>query len=1099
MTFTPETKEEYSAKIPALQVLCALGWEYINPAECMEKRSSNREVILLDQLISALKKRRFEWNGEKHALSPNAIEQIIREIRSPGLNEGLMTANERIYDKLTLGITITEFIDGKRVQPTISILDWDNPENNLFHVTEEFEVLNTSGVYSRIPDIVCFVNGIPMVVIEAKRPESGNPNKSMVDEGISQNIRNQKNDEIPALFAYAQLLLSISNTQGRYATTKTPAKFWSAWREEELGEAVFKKVKNMPLKDAQKENIFKNRPYKMVKYFETLWSNEVLPTDQDRLLISLLSKERLLEIVRFFILFDDKVGKIVARYQQVFGIKSMLSRVNQHNKHGAREGGVIWHTTGSGKSFTMVFLSKAMILHSSLTDCRIIVVTDRVDLEKQLSRVFLSSGAFGSAIATQKEGSKAKVKSGKDLAIRIGKGTDRIIFTIIDKFSTASKLKDCYNPSDNIIVLVDEGHRSTGGETFERMRKSLPNASYIAFTGTPLLKNDKTQNKFGPIIHSYTMQRAVEDGTVTPLVYEERKPELSVTSKAIDNWFEKLTSKLSDKQKADLKRKFANKGAVYSSENRIELIAYDIASHFCDHIKDLGMGLKAQLATDSKLSAIRYKKYLDETGLLSSAVIISPPDTREGHSDVDETTLPAIQQWFKDTVGNVSNAQQYERDTIESFSTDGMPDILIVVDKLLTGFDEPKNTVLYIDKPLKEHNLLQAIARVNRLHEAKEYGLLIDYRGILKELDTTLKQYQDLQEKTQSGYDIDDIDGLYFQVSTEYKRLPSLHEKIWNVFKDVQNKQDLEQYRQILMPKFEDDDDDDGNSFDIRQKIREDFYQALTEYGLCLKLALSSRSFYEDGSFSERDIKEYKTDLRFFTNLRKICKQDAQETVDYSMYEEQIRRLVDKHVVGESIKESDERYLINELGQIEDPKKWSKEKTKNETDIIRTRVKKTIEQELGDDPYAQKILSDLLKEAIQEAEKMFDHPYKAYALFKEFEEKVANRDVDGIPDELKEHRAAKAYYGTFRVILGDDFFEKIKIEEQQKLVGEALAVDEVVKTAIAEHSLNSQTIEAEIKKGLLPRLFGLIGLDKAKDVIEKIIQIVRFRMSLGRN
>lgn len=1097
MTLTPETKEEYSAKIPALQVLCALGWEYIRPANCMEKRGGNREVILKDQLIRALKKRRFEWNGEKHPLSINAIEQIIREINSYGLNEGLLKANERIYDKLTLGITVTEFIGGKKVQPTIPIIDWDNSENNIFQVTEEFEVLNTSGVYSRIPDIVGFVNGIPLVVIEAKRPESGNPNKSMVDEGISQNIRNQKNDEIPFLFAYAQLLLSISNTDGRYATTKTPAKFWSKWREEDFEEPFFRKIKNTPLTDNQKEKIFKDRPLKMLSYFESLWMKEVMPTDQDRLLISLLTKERLLEILRYFILFDAKVGKIVARYQQTFGIKAMLKRVKQHNKHGAREGGIIWHTTGSGKSFTMVFLSRALILHPSLKDCRLIVVTDRVGLEKQLSKVFISSGAFGSAIGTKKEGTKAKVKSGKDLALRIGKGTDRIMFTIIDKFSTASKLKECHNPSDNIIVLVDEGHRSTGGETFERMRQALPNASYIAFTGTPLLKNDKTRNKFGPIIHAYTMQRAVEDGTVTPLVYEERKPELSVSEKAIDNWFNKLTTKLSDNQKADLKKKFANKGAVYGSENRIELIAYDISSHFIDNIKDLSMGLKAQLATENKLSAVRYKKYLDEIGLVSSSVVISPPDTREGHSDVDESKLPEVQQWFKDTVGNVSNAYQYEKEVVDAFATESDPDILIVVSKLLTGFDEPRNTVLYIDKPLKEHDLLQAIARVNRLHEAKEYGLLIDYRGILKELDTTLQRYQGLEDKTQGGYEIDDIDGLYSQVSTEYKKLPTHHEKLWLVFKYVKNKQDLEQYRQVLMPKFE--NDEDGNSFDVRQKVREDFYQALTEFGLCLKIALSSRSFYEDGSFSEEDIKEYKKDLRFFINLRKIAKQDAQETVDYSIYEEQIRKLVDKHVVGESIKESDERYLINELGQIEDPKKWSKEKTKNETDIIRTRVKKTIEQELADDPYAQKVLSDLLKEAIEEAERMFEHPYKAYAMFKKFEEKVENKDIESIPDALKDHKAAKAYYGAFRIILGEDHFETIDSKDHQKLIDESLSIDGVIKTAIAEHSLNPQSIEAEIRKGLLPRLFSLFGLDKAKDVIERIIQIIRFRMSIGGN
>ena len=219
----------------------------------------------------------------------------------------------------------------------------------------------------------------------------------------------------------------------------------------------------------------------------------------------------------------------------------------------------------------------------------------------------------------------------------------------------------------------------------ERMRKALPNAAYIAFTGTPLLKNEKTASKFGPIIHAYTMQRAIEDGTVTPLLYEERKPELDVNEKAIDNWFEKITAGLSDEQQGDLKKKWGKKGPVYGSGNRIELIAWDIAVHFSENVKKLGQGLKGQIATDSKRAAIRYKKHLDETGLVTSAVVISPPDTREGHSEVDEAELPEIQQWWKDNVKG--DSQDYERAVIEDFSTPGQPDLVIVVDKLLTGFD----------------------------------------------------------------------------------------------------------------------------------------------------------------------------------------------------------------------------------------------------------------------------------------------------------------------------------------------------------------------------------------------------------------------------
>jgi type I restriction enzyme R subunit len=1086
----PETAEQYSAQIPALHSMIAMGWNYVSSAACLDMRDGNKNVLLKGILVEELKKRRFDYKGRAHPLSTNAIDQIVREIASPALNEGLLAANEKLYNILTLGVTVNEFIDGKKYAPTIPIVDWNNPENNSFLVTEELEVLASDGTHTRRPDLVGYVNGIPLVVIEAKRPESGNPNKSMVDEGISQNIRNQKQDEIPLLFAYSQLLFAVSNTEGRYGTTKTPRKFWSRWREEVLTEERFHKIKNSALAPRTIDQIFVNRPAKVRRHFEALWEKEQLPTDQDRMLISLLSRDRCLEFIRFFILFDKKIGKVAARYQQAFGIKALIDRINKRRPGGGRESGVIWHTTGSGKSITMVFLCRALLLHESLKNCRVIVVTDRIDLEKQLARTFSAGGAFGSDIAVKKEGEKAKVSSGKDLARRIGKGTERIIFAIINKFNTASKQPECYNPSEDLIVLVDEGHRSQGGENHERMKKALPNAAYVAFTGTPLLKKDKTTNKFGPIVHAYTMQRAVDDGTVTPLLYEERHPILDINEKAIDKWFDKITVGLSDKQKSDLKDKYGRKGPVYGSGNRIDLIAWDIAVHFKENFKELDKGLKGQIATDSKLSAIRYKKALDATGLVLSSVVISPPDTREGHEDVDESELPEVQQWWKDNIKG--DPETYERNVIDAFSTEGSPDILIVVDKLLTGFDEPRNAVLYIDKPLKQHNLIQAIARVNRLHEEKQYGILIDYRGILRELDTAIKDYQDLANKTQGGYDIDDIEGLYKQVSTEYKRLPLLHDRLWAIFKDVKNKSDLEQYRQILVPHFK--NGADGEPYDVRQKVREDFYEALTEFGMCLKTALSSQSFFEDTSVSESKIKQYKDDLRFFTSLRKISKQDAQETVDFSAYESQIRKLVDRHVVGEEVKEAEGVYLINELGVDADPAKWSEEKTRNETDIIRSRVKKTIEQELADDPYAQVYFSELLRQAIAEADALFAHPFKQYALFKDFDKQITNHEVDGIPEAISGNKRARAYFGILKLVTvsGDQ-----GAPSADALVDAALLIEEAVESAVSEHSLNPQNIESAIRQALLPNLFQLIGLDKAKDVIERVIAVTRIGVSRG--
>ncbi|MBY8977394.1 type I restriction endonuclease subunit R [Rhodobacteraceae bacterium NNCM2] len=1081
----PDTREEAAAKLPALHVLMAMGWEYLSPSECLNLRGSERAVLLEPVLRQWLGAHRFDYKGATYPLSSAGIDQVIRTISSTDLGEGLIQANKAIFQHLTLGITVTEFVDGQRTSVTVPLIDWAKVEANRFQVTEELSVERPGGRGHYRPDIVCYVNGIPLAVIEAKRPVSSTKTAAMVDEGISQHLRNQMGDGIQDLYAYSQLLLSISGVEGRYATTGTPKKFWSIWREEEITPEEVKAIKSTRLSEAQRTALFADRPRWAREEFEALHSGPVLPTEQDWTIISLLRPDRLIETTRRFIFFDRKNGKIVARYQQAQGVKAILKQVYQRRPDGGRDGGVIWHTTGSGKSNLMVLLCQSLLLDPELAGCRIIVVTDRIDLEKQLSATFLTGGAFGSEVATKKDGERAKVESGRDLAERIGSGSDRIIFTLLQKFNSATKLPECRNDSDKLIVLVDEGHRSQGGENHERMRLALPNAAYVAFTGTPLLKKDKTRNKFGPILHAYTMQQAVEDGSVTPLVYEERMPVVDINETAIDAWFDKITAGLSDKLKADLKKQFSTRGQVYGATNRIDLVAYDIATHFTENFGKLDLGLKAQLATDSKLSAIRYKQALDATGMVTSAVVISPPDTREGHDDIDQTKIPEVQAWWNMNVGN--DAKAYEDRVIDDFGTEGPPDILIVVDKLLTGFDEPRNAVLYIDKPLKGHNLLQAIARVNRLHEAKKYGFLIDYRGILAELDTSIQDYQDLAQQTQAGYEIDDLVGTISNVSTQYKRLPSLHDAIWAIFSSVVNTADREQFRRVLMPVFK--DGGPGRSYDQNQKVREDFYDALTDFGMCLKLALSSRAFFEDTSFTEATIQTYKRDLKFFTELRMQARQDAQESVDFSEYEDQIRRLVDKQVVGQEIVDPEGLILVSNLGDEEPPKEWSDDKTRNEADQIKTRIRKTIEESLIDDPYAQRVFSELLKDAIREAEALFDFPGKQYTLFNDLENLVKNRATPTVPDVFNDNHMAQAFFGAFMIALGEEHATKLG---QENLVREALHINETVQNSVRSHSINQASIEAEIRKALLPRLFQFLGgLNPANDVLDQVIETVR--------
>lgn len=1090
--YTPKFEEEYSAKIPALTLLTNLGWSFLSPSQALVARDGKQDQVVLRQILHhELSKRTFIFAGQKYPLSAKSVDNLISEICSPALNEGLLTANERIYNHLLYGISVTEFVNGKKVSPTIPIIDWHDVYNNDFSYTEEFCVTRSGGVDNRRPDIVCFVNGIPLVVIEAKRPDSQAKKGPTINEGISQSLRNQRPDEIPHLFAYSQLLLSINGHEGRYGTCNTPSKFWAAWREEDISDAEMYAFKNKKLSATQKQNLFGYRSADDLKWYENLIAGgELAITGQDQLLTSLLMPERLLEIVRLYTLFDKKAGKIVARYQQIFGIKRLIERISTKNSSGGREGGVIWHTTGSGKSFTMVFLSKALILHEALKQCRIVIVTDRVDLEDQLSKTFASGGE----LAGRKDKQNAMATSGKRLAEQIGKGTERIVFSLIQKFNSATKLPECENKSSDIIVLIDEGHRSQGGENHVRMKLALPNAAFVAFTGTPLLKDEKTVNKFGPIVHTYTMQRAVEDKTVTPLLYEERIPDLDVNERAIDTWFERITEGLTDQQKADLKRKFARKGQLYTADDRIRLIALDIANHFVKNIDD---GLKGQLACDSKASAIKYKKYLDEAGLFESAVVMSPPDTREGNTEVDESTTPEVTQWWKDNVGN-QDEQAYTKHVIERFEKDDSLKLLIVVDKLLTGFDEPQNTVLYIDKNLKEHNLIQAIARVNRLHPKKKFGLLIDYRGILKELDTTILKYQNLATHIQGGYDINDIAGLYTQMSTEYKRLPRLYKALWAIFENVKNKNDIEQLRQVLVPHIE---ERNGELVDVHLKVRDDFYEALTEFASCLKVALQSATFFEDKSFTDAERQHYKETVKLFSSLRQLAKRDAGETVDYDQYADQVKKLLDKHVVGVEVKEPNGVYEVGKMGKVVKPEDWSEEKTRNETDIIKTRVTKMIEQELRDDPYAQEAFSKLLRQAIEDAEKEFDHPLKQYMLFREFEEQVESRRLAEIPDVFGTNKHAQAYYGVFKKILPEAFAVTDQ-QNQDKWTQLAFEVDSSVINSVAENSINPQNIEADIRKKLLPMMFKECksigsGMDHAKKIVEMIVQITRVGLNGG--
>ena len=329
-------------------------------------------------------------------------------------------------------------------------------------------------------------------------------------------------------------------------------------------------------------------------------------------------------------------------------------------------------------------------------------------------------------------------------------------------------------------------------------------------------------------------------------------------------------------------------------------------------------------------------------------------------------------------------------------------------------------------------------------------------------------------------------------MSTEYKRLPRLYKQLWAIFEGVKNKNDIEQLRQVLIPKTE---ERNGELIDVNQKVRDDFYEALTEFSSCLKVALQSATFFEDTSFSDADRQHYKETVKQFSSLRQLVKQDSGEAINYDDYAMQVKKLLDKHVVGVEVRDPSGTYEVGKMGNKPKPEDWSEEKTRNETDIIKTRVAKMIEQELSDDPYAKEAFSKLLRDAIAEAEKLFDHPLKQYMLFHEFEQKVAQRQLDELPNAFDGNRHAQAYFGIFKKTL-PQVFEILDSQVQDKWVALSFDIDGLVEQVVTEHSINPQNIDANIRKQLLPLLFKECkavgaGMDQAKAIVEWVVQITR--------
>ena len=1008
---------------PALALFEAMGYTYISPADCDKQRGSRYHVLLRDILRGQLRRlNRYVYAGAENEFSAANIERAMEDLDEP-LTDGLVRTSEKIYDALLLGKSYPETVgDGKMLSFNRRYIDWETPQNNVFHVTEEFAVDSRDRQHNARPDIVLFINGIPFAVIECKAPHIP------VEEAVGQMIRNQQAAYIPQLFKFAQFVVATNKNAVKYATAGTPKKFWSVWKE-------------------QDDEWLQTRLKALVP--------DRMPTEQDRNIVSLFSSERVYELIRYFILFDANVKK-VCRYQQFFAVREIMKTIAESDEHGNRQSGVIWHTQGSGKSLTMVMLAKTILME--LKDChpRVVIVTDRKELDAQIAATFAHTRL-----------TPARATSGRHLVELVNSARADVITSIINKFNTVER-QEVKNPSRDIFVLVDESHRSNYGLMATRMRSVFPNACYIGFTGTPLMKSEKnTMARFGRLIHKYTIRDGVEDGAIVPLIYEGRFVEQKVDEENIDLWFKQTTRRLTEAQREDLRRKWSGIRRLTSTDARIKRIALDISEHFIEGYKDTGF--KAMLATNYKRDAIRYLECFEQFGDLNCAVVISPPDMREGVDDADEGADDLVVSFWNKMMQQYGDADRYE-EAIKNRFCDGEIDILIVCSKLLTGFDAPLCQVLYIDKELKEHGLLQAIARTNRLHEGKDYGLIVDYRGLIEKLDTAMDMYSGAGLE---NFDGGDLKGVVVDVMSAIGNLRSAYTQLVELFAPVGSISDAEAVEVFLA--------DD--------KMRQDFYTLLCAFGRALHLVLNAEQAYNALSKEERQ--KYQDTFIFFSKVRRSVKLQYCDAIDNAEYEPLMQNLLDTHLSVAGLKKitspidilnkDDFEKELEELGSL-----------RSKADAIASRMTRSISEKRDENPAYYDSFSKRIRDALAlYKEKVISEAEYLAKMRTIMGDYHAGRSTVSYPERIKNNVHAQAFFGVLTALFD--------VVEDERITPDFVAeVSDEITKIVASHSqvdwTNNKTIHDRISQDIDDLFYKYEkehGLKLSFDLIDKIIDNVK--------
>lgn len=789
-------------------------------------------------------------------------------------SKSLYDRNRAVYELLRYAVKVKPGAGDNTVD--VWLIDWAHPENNHFAIAEEVTVAAVADkAYPKRPDVVLYVNGIALGVLELKRSTVS------IAEGIRQNLDNQKKAFIEPFFSTMQWLMAGSDAQGlRYGTIQTPEKHYLTWKE-----------------DSPVENLL------------------------DRALIQLCGKARFLELIHDFIVFDSGTKKL-CRHNQYFGVRAAQAHVRR------REGGIIWHTQGSGKSLTMVWLAKW--IRANATDARVLLITDRTELDDQIEKVFL--GVNEQIVRT---------KSGADLITRLNDTKPWLLCSLIHKFGgkeddeevgditgyveqVKTAMPAGFVAKGNLFVFVDECHRTQSGELHKAMKAILPNAVFLGFTGTPLLKADKQKSieVFGRYIHTYKFNEAVKDGVVLDLRYEARDIDQRITSQQkIDQWFEAKTRGLTPLARAQLKQRWGTMQKVLSSRSRLEAIVADILLDMetRDRLRS-GQG-NALLISGSIYQACKFYELFSATPIADTCAIVTSyrpniADTKGQESGEGQTEKlrqydiykKMLGKWFgEDAEKAVKRAEEFEKDVKKKFVDEpGQMKLLIVVDKLLTGFDAPPATVLYIDKKMENHGLFQAICRVNRLDgDDKEYGYIVDYKDLFKSLEGAVNDYT---SGALDGYDREDVaDLLENRLGKAQERLNDALEAVRALCEPVEAPRDSQAFFRYFSSR---------ESGDAAQ-LKANEPQRLSLYTLTASLVRAYAdiaSEMTDAGYGAAEAEEIRKEVAFYENLRSEVKQHSGDAIDLKQYEPAMRHLIDTYIRAE---ESEKISAFDDLSLVQ--------------------------------------------------------------------------------------------------------------------------------------------------------------------------------------